>query len=876
MNCMVSDGKDFYLFGGMYQESNDPTRRNRKDLWKFDTSTRTWSQLPAPPDVAYAPMLTYDSDRHALVSWVRDKLYVYNIATQQWSNQTPARLPCVFNQMGVYSPTARLHIFEGGNDCGSPSGDDAFYRVVGIDLAGKFQPVEPAPNPLSTMPVSSSTAPQSTTTSTNSGTFTVMAVPPPSTKFAAGDRVQVASGPVNVRSSGSTSAATLGTQATSIQGNVVGGPVNATGFDWWNINFDAGADGWVAENFLVKSTSPASAATQAAAAEAPRNGCDSEGGLAGRGDILKCEPWETSGWWNGQGWYRDNGDTGDVLDGRRFYRYPANAESVGQTEIVNSGCVAGSCLKVRMNGWQTRGGEWTSLNWIIPGLNGCSHSTLGCLPQQEIYVRYYLKLSPNFDPENYSASGSREGGGGKFPGLADAINGSSFAPRSQQCGNGGEAPVNGTECWSLRTIYQVCNVTHNGQHDVCAEGGIPGAKTRFGWYPYMYDGSPTGMRYSAAYFDADGRADSTGGPCTSTYKFGGGTFIGGAPYCGIGAPGLANNKWYLVELHVKMNSPGVANGVMEAWLDGELRYRKTNVNFRNVGHNNLGVRQFWFNVYAGGTGVAMREDMDVYFDQLVIATGARPGPWAAGSGVTLPALPSVVTPPPPSTGTPPPSTALSATNLGITGEDKVGRMNQSTPNNTADFHISVAGLRGSPTRVRITSDTGGIWETPFNGQNWIIASQYDGQGNGHYWFEPFSSNDFRVQVWYPDGSTAVADAVKLTAKSGLPADTLLPQVTITAPAANAQVSKITTVSISATDNVGIAKIELYKDGSLIATGASGAFQFNWDTRQESNGFHTLIAVAFDAANNRSTATLTVNVQNTASVGTKPSVLGKRF
>ena len=136
MNCMVSDGKDFYLMGGMYQEPNDPTWRNRRDLWKFDTTTRTWIELPSPPDVEYAPVLTYDSDRHALVSWVKNKLYVYDIASNQWSDQTPPGLACVSNQTGVYAPTAKLHLFEGGNDCVS---GDSTYMTVAISLSGATQ-----------------------------------------------------------------------------------------------------------------------------------------------------------------------------------------------------------------------------------------------------------------------------------------------------------------------------------------------------------------------------------------------------------------------------------------------------------------------------------------------------------------------------------------------------------------------------------------------------------------------------------------------------------------------------------------------------------------------------------------------------------------
>src|SRR4029077_14656535 len=92
------------------------------------------------------------------------------------------------------------------------------------------------------------------------------------------------------------------------------------------------------------------------------------------------------------------------------------------------------------------------------------------------------------------------------------------------------------------------------------------------------------------------------------------------------------------------------------------------------------------------------------------------------------------------------------------GEDKVGQVNQTTPNGKPDFHISVSGLRGIPNKVTITNDNNGIWETPFNGMNWIIATQYDGTGNGDFWFDQYPSNKFHVKVRYSDGTTDEADA----------------------------------------------------------------------------------------------------------------------
>jgi hypothetical protein len=583
MNCMVSDGTNFYLSGGFYQLPNDPTWYNRKDLWKFDTTTRTWTQLASPPDIAYAPAVTYDSDRRALVSWVKNKLYVYDIASNQWSDRTPAGLPCVSNQTAVYAPTAKLHLFMGGNDCTTGNGT---YMTLAISLSGTTQPLSPVMITTSAPTLASSAAAltQNSTQSTSPAPIT-------------------------------TSAPTLASSAAALTQN------------------------------STQSTSPAQ-----------QSGCESEGGLAGRTDILKCEGWETSTWWQGPGWWAENGSA-LANNGTRTFQY--GNTSPGTSEIVSSGCISGNCLKVNMQGWRTaQGGGYFGTSWIIPGQGGCSHDVVGCIPQQEVYLRYYIKLSPNFDPHGYSVNdwktgtggGVFDGGGGKFPGLADATT-------NPQCGNGGEGPTNGTECWSLRMTYQGCEAVANGVHNVCIEDGNPNASTRFGLYPYLYNnGQVGGTRYSFAFLDDDGRS-SMDGPCSHTFGFGGGKngFYAAPPYCGSGVPGLLNDRWYLFEQHVKMNTPGVADGVIEAWIDGVQRYSKTNVIFRNVGHNNIGVRQFWLDIYEGGTGLAMKEDMAVYFDQMVIATGGRPGAWILSSGTPPPPPPVAVTPQPDAPITVPPT-----------------------------------------------------------------------------------------------------------------------------------------------------------------------------------------------------------------------------
>jgi len=105
-----------------------------------------------------------------------------------------------------------------------------------------------------------------------------------------------------------------------------------------------------------------------------------------------------------------------------------------------------------------------------------------------------------------------------------------------------------------------------------------------------------------------------------------------------------------------------------------------------------------------------------------------------------------------------PPTTFQSTFRGVTGEDFVGPQNQTVGNGIPDWHIQLQGLRSSPVKVRVTSTAGGVWETPWNGANWIIRVQPSGSTNADIWFEPWNTAAFHVKVWYADGSTDEVDA----------------------------------------------------------------------------------------------------------------------
>lgn len=93
-------------------------------------------------------------------------------------------------------------------------------------------------------------------------------------------------------------------------------------------------------------------------------------------------------------------------------------------------------------------------------------------------------------------------------------------------------------------------------------------------------------------------------------------------------------------------------------------------------------------------------------------------------------------------------------------------------------------------------------------------------------------------------------------------DTTPPTVSLTAPAAGATLSGTVMVTAAATDDVGVTRVELYLDGSLLATDTAPPFSFAWDTTKCGDGSHTLQARADDAAGNSAvSAPVSIMVQN---------------
>ncbi len=112
----------------------------------------------------------------------------------------------------------------------------------------------------------------------------------------------------------------------------------------------------------------------------------------------------------------------------------------------------------------------------------------------------------------------------------------------------------------------------------------------------------------------------------------------------------------------------------------------------------------------------------------------------------------------------------------------------------------------------------------------------------------------------------------LSATTGIvlpPADTTAPSVSITAPTGGSTVSGLVDITVDATDNIGVTKVEFYVDGILLGSDISSPYVASWDSTTLTNGSsHNISSKAYDLAGNIATSvTVSVSVNNPVSTPT---------
>ena len=88
---------------------------------------------------------------------------------------------------------------------------------------------------------------------------------------------------------------------------------------------------------------------------------------------------------------------------------------------------------------------------------------------------------------------------------------------------------------------------------------------------------------------------------------------------------LDQDWWYCIEGHLRLNTPGEADGLLQGWVDNGLVFSRDGLRYRRLVEDWLDIRTFWLNVYFGGSTIPNDRDLTMRIDDLVIRAEGRVG-----------------------------------------------------------------------------------------------------------------------------------------------------------------------------------------------------------------------------------------------------------
>jgi peptidoglycan/xylan/chitin deacetylase (PgdA/CDA1 family) len=211
---------------------------------------------------------------------------------------------------------------------------------------------------------------------------------------------------------------------------------------------------------------------------------------------------------------------------------------------------------------------------------------------------------------------------------------------------------------------------------------------------------------------------------------------------------------------------------------------------------------------------------------------------------------------------------------------------------SGDFaeHMAISNFTSGDRRLVTTQDLGQCAPPATPGDSYTASSYIKGEGTikwvvyyrnstgtWTYWTQSAAipvTSSYNLVSWktpaVPSEATALSVGYSLRSvgnftaddfylKDNGAADTTPPTISLTAPTEGSTVSGTTYITANATDNLGVASVKFYLDGTLLGSKTSptttggSTYQWKWETGSVSEGQHTLTAVATDAADNQATA-----------------------
>jgi PKD repeat protein len=201
----------------------------------------------------------------------------------------------------------------------------------------------------------------------------------------------------------------------------------------------------------------------------------------------------------------------------------------------------------------------------------------------------------------------------------------------------------------------------------------------------------------------------------------------------------------------------------------------------------------------------------------------------------------------------------------------VGNGNYSGYGSAGQYHIVGSVPAGEVPNLAPTADFSFAC-TDLDCRYFDSSSDVDGVIKGHLWdFGDGSSStlvspthayaaagSYDVTLTVTDDDNASASRTQSLSVTEPFVDTEDPVISGFSPADGTAVSGSVTLAAEATDNVGVVRLDVYKDGELLCSGIANA-SCDWNLRKVAAGDYPVTFRAFDAAGNQGGVTITVTV-----------------
>ncbi len=206
-----------------------------------------------------------------------------------------------------------------------------------------------------------------------------------------------------------------------------------------------------------------------------------------------------------------------------------------------------------------------------------------------------------------------------------------------------------------------------------------------------------------------------------------------------------------------------------------------------------------------------------------------------------------------------------AGNLGLSQALTINVSNDLTaPSVSLASPLSGSTVSGTVTVTANASDNVGVSKVEFYRNNVLQAAVATAPYSYNWDTKTVTNGSYTLTAKAYDaaGNVTVSQSSSVNVSNAVP-DTIAPTVSITSPSTNTTVSGTVTISASASDNVGVTKVNVYVGGQLMTSLTTAPYNYAWDTtKMTNNSVYAVTAIAYDAAGNQKQASnVYVTVKN---------------